>query len=679
MFAARVAYLAGTFHCVAWLLYATSGNSGSLSQIPVVVRCVAATAASAGLAVFTLGAGLQPVIQEIHIAWVGVTYHYPETTWIGKAYGLLVQGLLLAAFIRMVMRFRRGERALGGLIGSFVLFFCCAIEEVLVANRTIHFLSLADLGIALLILPLTSSALGRIMTDATRLQELSKSLQAKAEEDYRTLFREMLDGFALHEILRDEEGRPIDYRYLAVNPAFERMTGLEANHVVGKSVLEVLPDIERHWMETFGIVSLTGEPAFFESFHAGLNKNFEVTAFRHAPNQLACIFADITERKLLEAKFHQAQKLESIGRLAGGVAHDFNNLLTVINGYSQLLLQDKALDAQGQRSLTEILKAGERAAGLTAQLLAYSRRQVLQMRPLDLNNTVQEMHSMLQRLVGEEIEVRVALRAGSGFVQADPHQLEQVIMNLVVNAKDAMPRGGKLLIESANVELDGTYAQSHPGSQVGRHVMLAVSDTGAGMDRETQQNIFEPFFTTKGMGKGTGLGLSTVQGIIAQSGGSIGVYSEPGYGTTFRIYLPALVEAASDPGQLADVPALTGHETVLVVEDQRGVLQYTVAALSSYGYRVLKAENRSEALHVFQQESGCIDLVLTDVIMPKGSGRELADELEKRQPGIRVLFMSGYTDDAIAHLGVLGEGSEFIQKPFNPQQLAAKVRMVLGR
>jgi len=397
------------------------------------------------------------------------------------------------------------------------------------------------------------------------------------------------------------------------------------------------------------------------------------------------IISDITERKVaeeektqLQAQLQQAQKMESIGRLAGGVAHDFNNLLTVINGYSRLLLQDKSLDESNQHTLTEILKAGERAAGLTAQLLAYSRKQVLQMRPLDLNNTVQQMRSMLQRLVGEDVEVRIALKASAGTVQADPHQLEQVVMNLLVNAKDAMPAGGMVLLETANVELDENYVRLRPGALVGPYVMLAVSDTGTGMDKETQRNIFEPFFTTKGLGKGTGLGLSTVQGIVAQSGGYIDVYSEPGHGTTFKVYLPALAAVAPDAGPPAATPNLRGNETVLVVEDQHGVLEYAVAALSAYGYRVLKAENIAEALHVFEQESGLINLILTDVVMPNGSGRVLADELERRQPGVKILFMSGYTDDAIAHLGVLESGAEFIQKPFSPQQLAAKVRMVLG-
>jgi PAS domain S-box-containing protein len=372
---------------------------------------------------------------------------------------------------------------------------------------------------------------------------------------------------------------------------------------------------------------------------------------------------DITARKALEAQLQQAQKMESIGRLAGGVAHDFNNLLTVINGYSQLLLAKLSAGDPLRAGLVEISKAGERAAGLTRQLLAFSRRQVLEPRVLDLNQVVEEMRSMLGRVVGEDVDVRIALHAEAGMVHVDPHQLEQVLMNVVVNARDAMPGGGKMLIETA---------------RVGRYVMLAVSDNGVGMDGETRQQIFEPFFTTKGVGKGTGLGLSMVQGIVAQSGGHIDVYSELGQGTTFKIYLPAPAGAAADAGKPAAVAALGGKETVLVVEDQAEVRAYAVAVLKAYGYRVIEAENAGEALLLCERDGPRIDLVLTDVVMPNVSGRELAQQLEKHQPGIQVLFMSGYTDDAIVHHGVLEEGAEFIQKPFSPEQLAGKIRAVLS-
>ncbi|MGB9454474.1 MAG: PAS domain S-box protein [Bryobacteraceae bacterium] len=382
------------------------------------------------------------------------------------------------------------------------------------------------------------------------------------------------------------------------------------------------------------------------------------------------------ERRRLEEQLRQAQKLESIGRLAGGVAHDFNNLLTVINGYAQLLLRDLKAGDPLRDSLEEIHTAGERAAGLTRQLLAFSRRQVLSPRMLDLNRVVSDMQPMLARLLGEDVELCVELHAGAATICADPHQLEQVVMNLTVNARDSMPDGGKLRIETAVVEWGEGQARSHPDARLGRYVVLAVSDTGVGMDEETRNRIFEPFFTTKGIGKGTGLGLSMVQGIVAQSGGYIDAYSEEGQGTTFKIYLPALAEAAADAENSEVAPTVGGKETVLVVEDQAEVRKYAVAVLKEYGYRVVPVEGAGEALLLCERER--IDLVLTDVVMPHISGQELAERLKTLQPGIKVLFMSGYTDNIIEHHGVLEEGAEFIEKPFSPGELARKARTALG-
>ena len=393
---------------------------------------------------------------------------------------------------------------------------------------------------------------------------------------------------------------------------------------------------------------------------------------------------DITERKQaeeekarLEAQFQQAQKMESVGRLAGGVAHDFNNLLTVINGYSQMLVSGLREGDPLREALSEIHHAGERAAGLTRQLLAFSRKQILDLRRLNVNRVVEEIRPMLERLMGDDVEVRVALQAEGGTVYADRHQLEQVVMNLAVNSRDAMPGGGKLLIETGRVERDESYARSHADARAGRFVMLAVSDTGVGMDQETAQRIFEPFFTTKAVGAGTGLGLSMVQGIVVQSGGHINIYSEPGQGTSFRIYLPELAGPEEDAGaQPPANPVAGGKETVLVVEDRAEVRHYAVKVLNSYGYRVFAAENAGQALPLCERER--MDLVLTDVVMPNVSGRELAERLKILQPGIKVLFMSGYTDNAVEQLQVLRAGAEFIQKPFSPEQLAGKVRGVLG-
>jgi PAS domain S-box-containing protein len=499
----------------------------------------------------------------------------------------------------------------------------------------------------------------------------------RAEEELpesRALLQTVISGTSDAVYAKDQQGR-----YLMINRAAERFTGKTAASVLGQSDAFLFPPAEAAAvMEEDRKVIETGTTVTYEE--EVTTSGGRLTAFLSTKGPLwdasgRCqglfvIARDITDRKRaeaekakLEAQLQQAQKMESIGRLAGGVAHDFNNLLAVINGYSQLLLAQLSASDPLRAGLVEISKAGERAAALTRQLLAFSRKQVLEPRVLDLNQVVEEMRSMLGRVVGEDVEVRVALHAEAGMVHADPHQLEQVLMNVVVNARDAMPGGGKLLIETA---------------RVGRYVMLAVSDNGVGMDEQTQRQIFEPFFTTKGAGQGTGLGLSMVQGIVAQSGGYINVYSEPGQGTTFKIYLPAPAETVADAGKPETVAALGGRETVLVVEDQAEVRAYAVAVLKAYGYRVVEAGNAGEALLLCERDGPRIDLVLTDVVMPNMSGRELAQRLGKLQLGIKVLFMSGYTDEVIVNNGVLEEGAEFIQKPFSPEQLAGKIRAVLG-
>ena len=383
------------------------------------------------------------------------------------------------------------------------------------------------------------------------------------------------------------------------------------------------------------------------------------------------------EKTRIEDELRQAQKLESVGRLAAGVAHDFNNLLTVINGYSRLLLGSLQADDPLRGGLEEIHKAGARAAALIQQLLAFSRKQILQPRVLDLNRVVDKMRPMLERLMGEDVEVCVQSQAEAATICADPNQLEQVLMNLAVNSRDAMPDGGKFSIETGFVEWDESQAQLHPGAHAGPYVMLAVSDTGEGMSEETRGHIFEPFFTTKEVGKGTGLGLSTIHGIVDQSGGCLEVASEPGRGTTFKIYLPRAVEAPAESGRPEAIPEMGGTETVLVVEDQAEVREYAAAALRAYGYQVMEAPNAEEALLVCEREGERIDLILTDVVMPGLSGRELVDRLKQRGYGIKVLFMSGHTDDIMLHHGVLRKEAEFIQKPFGPGELAVKVREML--
>ncbi|CAN5841376.1 hypothetical protein BH11MYX3_BH11MYX3_13960 [soil metagenome] len=396
---------------------------------------------------------------------------------------------------------------------------------------------------------------------------------------------------------------------------------------------------------------------------------------------------DITAQKLadarqdkLEAQLRQAQKMETIGSLAGGVAHDFNNLLTVVLSYSEMLAEDLRVEDPMRAGLEQIRLAGLRATELTRQLLAFSRRQVLAPKLLDLSATVAGMERMLQRLIGEDVEISVTGGKGLGNVLVDPGQLEQVIMNLAVNARDAMPRGGMLTIETAAVILDADYASEHVGVTPGPHVMLAISDTGTGMDKATQERMFEPFFTTKEQGKGTGLGLATVFGIVQQSGGSIWVYSELGRGTTFKVYFPIADEhPAGIAAATADRPPLRGSETILLVEDEDSVRTLARTILRRCGYTVLEAANGGEALLLSEQHTGTIDLLLTDVVMPRVSGRQLAEKLQPLRPAMKVIFMSGYTDDAIVRHGILHAELSFLQKPITPASLSRKIRETLDR
>jgi len=396
---------------------------------------------------------------------------------------------------------------------------------------------------------------------------------------------------------------------------------------------------------------------------------------------------EIGERERTEDALHQSveqlrqsQKLEAIGRLAGGIAHDFNNLLTVILSYSDILLHGDIPAGPIRNGLEEIKAAGARAASLTHQLLAFSRQQVLEPKILDVNEVLTELSQMLKRLLGEDIELRLLLAPILDRVKADRSQLDQVVMNLVVNARDAMPQGGRLSIETANVTLDETAGETHFDVQPGSYVMLAVSDTGVGMDAATKARVFEPFFTTKERGKGTGLGLSTVFGIVKQSGGSIYFYSEPGVGTTFKIYVPCAEGSPGSPERPSpEVRGARGTETILLVEDEEQVREVAGAILRAAGFHVLVAASPSEAVLLCEESPERIDLVLTDVIMPKMNGRQLAERLRSLRPEIRVLFMSGYTDDMILQNGILELGASFIQKPMMPDALTRKVRDVLDR
>jgi signal transduction histidine kinase len=402
---------------------------------------------------------------------------------------------------------------------------------------------------------------------------------------------------------------------------------------------------------------------------------------------IQCFHRDITDQKRVEAEkeklrlqLQQAMKMEAVGRLAGGVAHDFNNLLTVISGYSELLLQKIGKESTMYGEVEEIKRAGERAASLTQQLLAFSRKQIIEPKVLRLGSLVADMHKMLTRLIGENIALQATTGKSLGSVKVDPGQIQQILMNLVVNARDAMPDGGKIGIETANVDLDEGYCSMHPYVKPGRFVMLAVSDTGTGMSEEIKAHIFEPFFTTKEKGSGTGLGLATTYGAVHQAGGSIEVYSEAGIGTTFKIYLPRVEEPVIRPVKddlPADLPG--GTETVLIVEDEDMLRNLCVQILEQLGYRVLQARDGIEAIAEVQGYGDRIDLLLTDVVMPGMNGNELAAQLVAHNPGMKVLFTSGYTEDVISHHGVLAEGVSFIGKPYTPLALARKIRGVLDK
>lgn len=397
------------------------------------------------------------------------------------------------------------------------------------------------------------------------------------------------------------------------------------------------------------------------------------------PIVIVCVARDITEKKQLEDQLRQSQKMEAIGQLAGGIAHDFNNLLTVIEGYTELLFSNIGENDPSYNFIRQIKKAADRATALTGQLLAFSRRQILQPKTIDVNALVSEMSIMLKRLIGEDIEFSTLLSPDIGSIKADRSQMEQVLMNLAVNARDAMPDGGLLTVETKMVSLEAAmYESHHSGIRKGDYVMLAISDTGVGMDKDTQERVFEPFFTTKEKAKGTGLGLATVYGIVKQSGGHIWVYSEVGHGTTFKIYLPKVKSkmTKTDKPEIAKVE-MRGSETILVVEDEFMVRELVCDTLRTSGYTILEAANGRQAIDVFTKNNQKIDMILTDVIMPEMSGRKMIETLTQTHPDVVALYMSGYTDDAIIKHGVLEPGMAYIQKPFSPKGLIEKVRDVL--
>ncbi len=473
-------------------------------------------------------------------------------------------------------------------------------------------------------------------------------------------------------------------RFQVLNPAVPKITGYQEDELLAKDVFILVAPECKSLVREQALRRLKGEsqtPFEFQIITKDGRRRWlmETVVSTSYGGQRAVLgyCLDITEQKEMAQRFLQAQKMEAIGRLAGGVAHDFNNMLMAIQGYAEIMMLDLRQDDPLYRSAAEIHKAAERAASLTRQLLAFSRKQVLAPRVINLNAVVSDLKGMLRRLIGEDVEIKFSLAPELAAVKIDPGQIEQVIMNLAVNSRDAMPQGGKLLIETANVYLDEGYGHHHDNIPAGPYVKLAVSDTGLGITPEAVPLIFEPYYTTKEAGKGTGLGLSTVYGIIKQSGGHLEVESEPGQGTTFVIYLPQVAEAVELPAAPGPAVPLRGWETILVVEDEDLVRGLMVQTLRLYGYQILEAKNGGEALLLCERRQSPIHLLLTDVVMPQLSGCELAERLRRLHPEIRILFMSGYTADAVWQHEVLGKKIPFLQKPFRHDVLAAKVREVL--
>jgi two-component system, cell cycle sensor histidine kinase and response regulator CckA len=480
----------------------------------------------------------------------------------------------------------------------------------------------------------------------------------------------------------NKKGNPIVY----AGPGFERITGYRQDEVLGKNCRFLQgKDTDKDTVQEIRDAVANGESCSVEI----LNYRRDGTPFWNAlslnpvKNESGAleyfvgVQTDITHRMRLENQLRHSQKMEAVGRLAGGVAHDFNNLLTVISGYSDLILaapEDEEGVCEAARFISE---AGNRAAALTQQLLGFSRQSMLKPEILDVNVAITEAGKLLRRLLGSDVEFATVLHPNLHQVKVDPGQLDQVLMNLAINSRDAMPDGGKLTIESSNVFLDDDYVATHLDCKAGSHVMLAVSDTGCGMKPDVVARIFEPFFTTKEKGKGTGLGMATVFGIVQQSGGCIHVYSEPGHGTMFKIYLPAVSGPAPAVDDTAARLGIRGTETILLVEDDERVRTLALASLERFGYTMLTAESGDDAMRVAEAYSGELDLLLTDVVIPNFSGPELATRVQLLFPAVRVLFMSGYTDDAVIRLGLLHGTVSFIQKPFGQLDLARKVREVL--
>jgi PAS domain S-box-containing protein len=523
---------------------------------------------------------------------------------------------------------------------------------------------------------------GRVVRLYGSLQDITD--RKRAEQNYQTLFREMLDGFALHEIICDEAHTPVDYRFLAVNPAFERMTGVKAADIIGKTVLQAMPAVERYWIETYGRVARTGEPVHFENYSGDLQKHFEVTAFRPAPNQFACLFIDISARKkaeaekeLLQSQLVQAQKMEAIGTLAGGIAHDFNNILGAMLGYAEMVREDSPAGSLLAKDLDQILSAGNRAKALVKQILAFSRQAEETILPLQPAILIKETIKLLRASLPTTIEIKQDVDMDCHPILADPTQIDQIVMNLCTNAFHAMEEnGGTLSISLKKRSLEATDLANQPTMLPGHFMHLSVKDTGAGIKPEMQAKVFDPYFTTKETGKGTGMGLAITHGIVKRSGGFITLKSQVGTGTVFDIFIPAW-QGNATPENVGDDAISMGTERILLVDDEPMLAEMSRTMLERLGYSVTVRMGGREALTAFRNQPEAFDLVITDQTMPGMTGTELARSMLRLRPDLPIILCTGYSStisqDRIISYGIKG----FALKPLAKREIAFLIRKVL--
>ena len=502
--------------------------------------------------------------------------------------------------------------------------------------------------------------------------------QAAAKDDFQSLFERMLDGFAIHEIITDADGKPVDYRFLAINPAFEELTGLHREDIEGKRVLEALPGTEDYWIQRYGRVALTGRPDRFENYAKALDKWFEVLAYRPKERQFACIFRDVTDRRHLEERLRHGEKMEAVGQLAGGVAHDFNNQLTGIMGYANML-RERIEDPDLRQYAENVLIAGRRATDLTRQLLAFARKGQYQNVVVNMHDAVHEVVAMLEHSIDKRIAISQHLAAKPCTALGDPTQLQNALLNLGLNARDAMPEGGELIFETGIVELDSAQcATMRAEIPPGQYLCISVSDTGWGMDRAIMDRVFEPFFTTKERDKGTGMGLAAVYGTVKNHGGAVTVESGVGRGSVFRVFLPACEPGDPEGSAAEQAEAAAPSARILVVDDEEMIRRLITEMLKSAGHHVETREDGAAAVEYYRPRWRDIDLVVLDLVMPRMSGAEAFEAMKAINPRVPVLLVSGFSVESEARALLEAGAAGFLQKPFDRGQLLAKVSEALG-